>query len=387
MTVWSYTDVSLRTAAELRTEIKHLREANKALTLYVSKIVDRVCSQEGFEKVLSVEFKSSSTHVETSAPSHSVSHSDSNSDTPRARPASSFFRAPTASSTSSNSLGRESSAMSSPPPVVKNDRSRKTLSLGWDSVSSAFASALSRTGPISPAPVAPSGFKPFMLNANSDLARRFEMEEDAEDARERERLKAEMALHGITEYGRSSSTEGTRGGGLLEPPATKSVGMGLLSSPVLAIPSSSSGHGSRTTSNSSNTSAPFRRSLLLSSPSQSDRDDDSTISLKVPLANSNSLALQFLDTGEKEAKSELEKGRASGFTESKPRRQRPLSTQSIRSNGIGLGIGSPDLSPRIGAVSPALSAGGFEGASEEGDAGWSKKLKRMSLGWSSPTVV
>jgi hypothetical protein len=309
--------------------------------------------------------------------------SDSLSDTPRARPSTSFFRAPTAATSTSSALNREASVLSSPPPVVpKPDRSRKTLSLGWDSVSSAFASALSRAGPISPPPVPPSGFKPFMLNANSDLARKLEMEEDAEDAKERERLRAEMALIGISKENRDSKrnsgeVKGGRGGGMLELPSKS--GAGLLSSPILDGHGSSGGHGGRTLSHGSS-NAPFRRSPLLSSPSQSDQENDlppPPPSLPIPLVAIN---LQSFDTKEKEAKSEMEKGRASGFTEQKPRRARPVSTQSARS--IGLGIGSAEVSPRS---SPMLGGGGFQEGEE--DASWSKKIKRMSLGWSSPAVV
>ncbi|WVQ72510.1 hypothetical protein IAR50_002067 [Cryptococcus sp. DSM 104548] len=41
----------------LRKEVKHLREAHKALSLYCSKIIDRIIAQEGFEQILSVDYK------------------------------------------------------------------------------------------------------------------------------------------------------------------------------------------------------------------------------------------------------------------------------------------------------------------------------------------
>ncbi|OCF38510.1 hypothetical protein I317_07715 [Kwoniella heveanensis CBS 569] len=41
----------------LRAEVKQLKEANKALTLYCSKIIDRIIAQEGFEHILSVDYK------------------------------------------------------------------------------------------------------------------------------------------------------------------------------------------------------------------------------------------------------------------------------------------------------------------------------------------
>lgn len=37
----------------LRAEVKALKDANKALTLYCSKILDRIMSIDGFEEVLS----------------------------------------------------------------------------------------------------------------------------------------------------------------------------------------------------------------------------------------------------------------------------------------------------------------------------------------------
>jgi hypothetical protein len=43
-----FTGTEAVVVAELRQEVRALKDANKALTLYVSKIVDRVCQQEGF---------------------------------------------------------------------------------------------------------------------------------------------------------------------------------------------------------------------------------------------------------------------------------------------------------------------------------------------------
>jgi regulator of replication initiation timing len=40
----------------LRTEVKSLKDANKALSLYASKIIDRIIAQEGFEHVLAIDY-------------------------------------------------------------------------------------------------------------------------------------------------------------------------------------------------------------------------------------------------------------------------------------------------------------------------------------------
>lgn len=42
---------------KLRTELKSLKESNKALTLYCSKILDRIIASEGFEHILSVDYR------------------------------------------------------------------------------------------------------------------------------------------------------------------------------------------------------------------------------------------------------------------------------------------------------------------------------------------
>ena len=47
----SFTDIET-----LRSEVKSLKDANKALSLYASKIIDRIISQEGFEHVLAVDY-------------------------------------------------------------------------------------------------------------------------------------------------------------------------------------------------------------------------------------------------------------------------------------------------------------------------------------------
>lgn len=177
----------------LRVELKSLREANKALTLYVSKIVDRVCSQEGFEKVLAVDFKSSSrefpSKVATNRSAPSVAHELTKT-----------------LSNPSNGSG------STPPPVVSQSKAAsRPLSLDWRSVSSVFSSALSRSSP-TPPPQQPNGFKPLLLAEATALApRQLPTDEDEDDVRERERLRAEMAVHGIVTtsgWGRPSIERG-----------------------------------------------------------------------------------------------------------------------------------------------------------------------------------
>ena len=51
---------SLNEVDTLRNEIKSLKDANKALSLYASKIMDRIIAQEGFEHVLAVDYEAKS---------------------------------------------------------------------------------------------------------------------------------------------------------------------------------------------------------------------------------------------------------------------------------------------------------------------------------------
>lgn len=319
--------IALSTA--MRNEIRHLREANKALTLYVSKIVDRVCSQEGFEKVLAVDYKQPPNPIVPTTLSPSLPPPPSDLPPPRQRPSSTYFHR--GSATSSNGTREPPSTTSPPlpPPSTSSDRRRKTMSLGWDSVSwlgSAFAA------PVSPAlPAQPAGFKPLMLGTTAvpeSAGRKLETEEDEEDRRERERLRAEMALLGISEPGTAwtQSFQPVEGG-----------------------------------------KTPFRRSPL---PSGDEGEEEAR---KV---------MERLDRKEREAKAELEQGRASGFTEPKTRRQRPERSRSGSSQGgsaIGLGIQSEAGVVGGGAVEEVEKV--------EEPSGWGKKaLRRVSLGWSSPVV-
>lgn len=371
----------------LRAELKSLREANKALTLYVSKIVDRVCSQEGFEKVLAVDYKLGSPPKKSGFPAHSPVMSTQALGAPvpaagRLSPGAptNLFRgnSPTSSAT-------RPEIVNIPPISIHNnkDRSRKTLSLGWDSVSSAFASALSRA-PVVPSPtVQPAGFKPFMLNSenpNSTAApsgtRKLETEEDADDLRERERLKAEMALHGFGTPGAGNRYASNQ---------SASAPVNVNSTSLLSSPSITSGPLSVSPSSSFNSG--FRRTPLPSpSVGQSSFEEE---------PRTPEQKLLHMQTKEKEALRELDQGRASGFTEIKqPRRPRPESVIRIGSSssssgisqtgGAGLGLGISDTTgSKTGSDQKGSTGGGSAVVEGLEDAGWAGKLKRMSMGWNA----
>ncbi|GJN89683.1 hypothetical protein Rhopal_002670-T1 [Rhodotorula paludigena] len=195
--------------AELQAEIRQLRDANKALTLYVSKIVDRVCSQEGFEKVLAVDYRQTPrVGPDASPPTPGPPPADK-----KPRPASmAFFRAspspspapPTPArkvepSTPMSAASYVTAPVASPSPADPSRSTpsgpRKSGGFGWDSVTSVFARARSTSA--TPSPTSAPGMKPLML---SETARKLELGEDHEDEddrRERARIHAEMIQLGF----------------------------------------------------------------------------------------------------------------------------------------------------------------------------------------------
>lgn len=196
-----------------------------------------------------------------------------------------------------------------------------------------------------------------MLNAN---ARKLEVEEDEEDIKERERLRAEMALHGIEDSGNKW------------PPRP-----------------------SLTTEDSTN--AETGHSPLPASPLPQPIPETDGLEASPILVEQ----LKSMEAKEKEAKLELVQGRASGFTEPRPRRHRPGSMRSSRSSSsqgasstVGLGPFdqgriTPEGSPQAATVTPSTTPGSVREVQpaevDENEAGWTKRLKRISLGWGSPS--
>ncbi|GAA5883882.1 hypothetical protein JCM16303_007433 [Sporobolomyces ruberrimus] len=385
---------------DLHLEIKQLREANKALTLYVSKIVDRVCSQEGFEKVLAVDYRNSNGTPKTDATSPKQPSSETvtaplATEPPatikKPRPVSTgFFSRASVSpgqkevpSTPKPANGPTSAGLAPTPSSASSVGSaangpRKSGGLTWDGISSVFgfgssasantaqspspsaATALSRSNTItSPAhalpPVAP-GMKPLMLSPNE--ARRLSIsDEDEDDILERERLRVDMSRHGI-DY-----------------------------APTLAA------IGRPRSSSTSITTSPPVGSPLASPP------------ILDPVGEAEK-QLRAREKEEETIRQQMKEGRGSGLTEAPQRRMSKLerrhssrrgssisynispSSSSLAINGLGIESPSPVGTSR--SVSPAIEGAKEGGIVEEDEAAegqkWTKALRRMSRGWSSPPV-
>ncbi|SCV70879.1 BQ2448_3641 [Microbotryum intermedium] len=376
--------------ADLQKEVKALHEANKALTLYVTKIVERVCSQEGFEKVLAVDYRNA-TPKATAPPFVAADEAPpSTNQQPNDDHEVIKFRS---SATSRSSASLQSPAATS---AVSPSSAQKK---GWgDTLSAVLPFTLSRT-PQVPSPTLRPGMKPLRLTSDGS-ARKVAISdeiEDEDDIRERELLRQEMARIGIssTAAGDAASVPPTPG------QTTASTGgnnwIGKRSSGSDRSSSARHSVGSTSSSNPGDTSLSGSIQTAQTSPPTPQEIDAEVQEV-----------LQLRVVKERQAKEALEQGKASGFTEPRRLSQRPSSlmrhpsrstvshiTCSATPIGVGLGIDAglvaPSKSPSLsGASSPKpgdSSAVNSPVSAAEGDsaAPWgSKALRRLSMGWSAP---
>jgi hypothetical protein len=296
----------------LRTEVKSLKDANKALSLYASKIIDRIIAQEGFEHVLAIDYDKDKEEARTPTSRAPIPRSPRT----KTRPQSVLM-----GRSSSNPMPAIDTRFNSPPltttPKIAppNPKAqRRSLSFDWKSFS-LFNSAEKKPDP---------NLRPLTLKPGQNPvtgARKLDNEEDEEDRRERERLNATMKLMGI------------------EPPATQQ-------SPFQFPPHT------QTTPPLSNTSNNRRFSFFSAVPAES--SETSSVDSKHSLDSSraglgigsnltqealeraeaeNSLAA--LDARERTLSAEIARGASSGFTEIASR-----STTGRRSRRSAGGSGS-----------------------------------------------
>ena len=296
----------------LRSEIKSLKDANKALSLYASKIIDRIIAQEGFEHVLAADYEAKSPAI----PTETMASPDisAEADKKPKRRNTLFAR----SNTSPHPRAEKLTTFDSPPPsnTPPSRTSRRSLSfidIDWRSLIS---------GDKDKKPEANSNLRPLTLKPGGvSGARKLETQEDEEDRRERERLNATMKLMGIEKQ---------------QPPVSPQIQNSHLMSP-----------DTPTTAVESVTSpslvsrfALFRRSTAppdtasLAAESQQGNTANLTHDTLVRAQAEESLAA--LDAQERVLGTELAKGGSGGFTEILPRRK----SGSRRSHTSGGGSGS-----------------------------------------------
>jgi hypothetical protein len=301
----------------LRSEVKNLKDANKALSLYASKIIDRIIAQEGFEHVLAADYDQPKTPA-TAQPS--TTNAPPRASPAKPRPQSVLIPR------SSVAPDLSTPTNATPQPKTSSNHKRRSLSFDWKTFS--FSSTDKKPDPspnLRPLTLKP-GASPIVANA-----RKLETQEDEEDRKERERLAATMKL------------------------------MGIQSQPSIHSPSiaKTQSEGEKSESSSVSTNANRRFSLWGSRAPATDNNSDAasnhssgrqsgevarlglglsstglTHEALVHVEAENSLAA--LDAREKNLSQEIAKGGSGGFTEVQ---RRPGGRRSRRSAG-GSGSGS-----------------------------------------------
>lgn len=367
----------------LQKEVRELRDANQALTLYISKIIDRIIAKEGYENILAVE-------GEGKRPSRGTTRSKA-----RARPSILPTRStPEPSSNGKQDADGDDSITSQPAPAddVKAGRRQSIGLLGFGRSSAASPEAGNSTSPAAQGappkarrtasidwrsllggspqpekeqsnpnlrPLALQGTSP-MLGLGPSSARKVETAEDEEDAREIERIRASLQLQGIT------PPEHQLRPGPLSPSGSSSAS-GSSRLPFSTFFQRVTSGGSATSVGDSKSDFQERLTTF---------DDPSPARRPTPSVEARATLAQ-LEQREKAQAAALAAGGGSGLTEyvkpSRPVRERSGSTRSSISRGSSVAGDESYTLPDAGA-SPAFSTTGLPG--ENTKPGW---LKRLSM--------
>ncbi|KAG2159976.1 uncharacterized protein EDB93DRAFT_1217307 [Suillus bovinus] len=309
----------------LRSEVKTLKDANKALSLYASKIIDRIIAEEGFEHVLSVDYeKSPATHSKSLSLSATTTASTL-AKTSKPRPQSTFFSRTVSDSAPTPAPEK---TPSSPPPIsdtsVPKASQRRSMSIDWKNFS-LFGGAEKKPEP--------ANLRPLTLKSTSTpmtSARKLETYEDEEDRRERERLHATMKLMGIEQPAPSPSVSIQKSYSTPESPQTATA-----SRFSIFRSRSTTGHSDTSSVNSGPSTHNSHQATYGLGIIGDGRSELTHEALEQAEAE-NSLAA--LDAHEQMLIDDIAKGRPGGFTE--PPRSLGEEWRSRRSRRSGGGSGS-----------------------------------------------
>ena len=275
----------------LRTEVKSLKDANKALSLYASKIIDRIIAQEGFEHVLAVDYEK-----EPSTPSTAIPHADISKSLPFSQPTSK-------PRPQSMNFGKPAEPrVPTPPSMTKASTKAQRRSMSFDWKFSLF----NNDKKPDPSPnLRPLTLKPGAAPMTG--GRKLDNIEDEEDRRERERLQATMKLMGYDKLPPSSKpspviTSMERAASSPNPTAKSNRRISLFGSRM-------TGPDISDTSSIHSTASSARPSLDITS--------DLTHEALERAEAEQSLAI--LDARERDLSAEIAKGGGGGFTEMVPR--------------------------------------------------------------------
>lgn len=304
--------VPLNDIDALKSEVKSLKDANKALSLYAAKIIDRIVSQEGFEHVLAVDYSEPPQTPVTPNPFRKLDSAPKSPGAPihKPRPLSMSIagRASTnpGASTPTSSLFQSPPKLG-PPPDKPVKTQRRSMSFDWRNFS-LFTGAAGEKKPD------PPSLRPLSLRPGGSSvvtgARKVETVEDEDDRKERERLNATMKLMGIQPPPAPTQSQ--------TPPIPTPLPPPLNTATPAANPNRRFSFFGRA---SSTEATPPPQTLTLEALEHAEVE--------------NSLAA--LDTHERNLSMELAKGGGSGFTEiqKKPGGRRSRRTDSAGGSGSG----------------------------------------------------
>ncbi|KIY72861.1 hypothetical protein CYLTODRAFT_367062 [Cylindrobasidium torrendii FP15055 ss-10] len=293
----------------LRSEVKALKDANKALSLYASKIIDRIISQEGFEHVLAADYEAPP--PKTSRPKPRPLTMMPSLTRPRANTTDFPSGSPVTATTP------KTDGALAPPPVRTQ---RRSMSFDWRGFS-LFSSDKDKDKK-------QDNLRPLNLGSSPNpvgRARKLDTQEDEEDRKERERLNATMKLMGI------------------EPQQTPPMPPQILKAQSAPVPPSPASRRFSFFGRSSAPSTPADGdSLSVNSPSRSPSLNGSapphlTRDALEQAEAENTIAA--LEAHEKHLSADLARGQGSGFTEIVPRAARK-SRRSAGGGGSSRGSGS-----------------------------------------------
>ncbi|KZO96012.1 hypothetical protein CALVIDRAFT_598706 [Calocera viscosa TUFC12733] len=194
--------------AAMRAEIQGLKDANKALSLYAAKILDRIIAEEGFEHVLAADYKEGTTNAlaTSSRPERGASLSRSKTVAGHGRRPASTTLAGVRDQPQEQMTPLAAPPMiaskSEPPSVIQTQQAKRRSSIDWKALFGGGTQEKKNESlrPLSLATAAmPAAPKP-PTQALPPPRPRFiprDTEEDEEDRKERERLNATMKLMGI----------------------------------------------------------------------------------------------------------------------------------------------------------------------------------------------
>ena len=280
----------------LRTEVKALKDANKALSLYASKIIDRIIAQEGFEHVLAIDYQAQ-TSPNSPLPTAVPMTQRSPVKAQKVRPQTIMVGNSSSNPMESFRFGASlQTAVPKPPPAPPPRANRRSLSFDWKTFS--FSGNEKKTEN--------PGLRPLTLKPGSTAltgARKLDTVEDENDRRERERLNATMKLMGITKAPASPP--------LASSFMQKSVSTPASSSVATTTQSRFSWFRSRSTPANSDSSSV----ISANSATRGDTGEPSNLTTEALAQAEAEETLAVLDAHERALSAEIAKGASGGFTE------------------------------------------------------------------------